>query len=50
VNPDKIYKVKISVTGLTIAQAEEGLQYLIDEYHQRPWLFETEAYSDEVTN
>jgi len=50
VKPDKIYKVKISVTGLTRAQAEEGLPYLIDEYHQRPWLFETEAYWDETTN
>ena len=47
---DKIYKVKISVTGITKAQAEEGLPYLLDEFKQRPWLFETQAYWDDSTN
>lgn len=47
---DKIYKVKISVSGFTKAQVEEGLPYLLGEFRQRPWLFETQAYWDESTN
>lgn len=49
-NPDKIYKVKTGVADLTKAKVEAGFPYLLDEYRQRPRLFETEAYWDKVTN
>jgi hypothetical protein len=33
---DKIYKVKIQVSGFTKAQVEEGLPALLDEFKHRP--------------
>ena len=47
---NKIYKVKILVSGFTKEQVTEGLQDLLDEFRVRPWLFETEAYFDETNN
>lgn len=48
--PDKIYKVKISISGFTKAQAEEGLPHLLDEFGQRPWLIDTQAFWDDSIN
>lgn len=47
---DKVYKVKINVTGFTQAQVEEGLQDLLDEIRQRPWIFEPQAYWENSIN
>ena len=47
--PEKIYKIKVSVTGFTKAQVEEGLPELLNEFKQRPWMFETQAYWEDST-
>jgi hypothetical protein len=48
--PDKIYKVKIQISGFTKAQAEEGLPDLLDEIRSRPWRFDSQAYWEASTN
>jgi len=48
--PDKIYMVKVSVSGFTKAQVEDGLSSLLDEFGQRPWLFNTQAFWDDSLN
>ncbi len=48
--PDKIYMVKISVSGFTKTQVENGLAYLLDEFAQRPWLFNFQAFWNDSIN
>jgi hypothetical protein len=48
--PDKIYKVKIKISGFTKTQVEEGLPYLIDEIESRPWIFDSQAFWDNLEN
>ena len=48
--PDKIYKVKIQISGFTKVQAEEGLPDLLDEMGSRPWLFESQAFWNDSIN
>jgi len=45
-----IYKAKVSISGFIEAQVEDGLPHLLDEFRQRSWLLETQAYWDESTN
>jgi hypothetical protein len=47
--PDKIHKIKVSISGFGKAQVEEGLPYLWAELRSRPWLFEPEVFWDDVT-
>ena len=42
--PDKIYKVKISISGFTKSQVERDLPDLLNEIRQRPWLLESQAF------
>ena len=46
---NKIYKIKISVSGFTKEQIVDGLPFLLDEFNYRPWLLEAEAYFDETS-
>ena len=48
--PDKVYKVKVSISGFRRAQVEEGLPDLRAELEIRPWLFESEAFWDDATS
>lgn len=48
--PDKIYQVKIKISGFTQAQVQEGLPDLLDEMRRRPWLFDLQAFWDDSTN
>ena len=48
--PDKIYKVKISIAGFTKAQVEEDLSSLLDEIRRRSWLYDTQAFWDDSIN
>lgn len=43
-----IYKVKVTVSGFAKEQIVEGLPALLDEFKNRPWLLEAEAYLDEA--
>lgn len=47
--PNKIYKVKVSISGFKNAQVEEGLPHLRMELESRPWLFEPEAFWEDAT-
>lgn len=48
--PDKIYKVKIVISGFTKAQVETDLPDLLNEIRRRPWLFDAEAFWDDSIN
>jgi hypothetical protein len=47
---DKIYKVKIYVSGFSKVQAEGGLPDLLAEISSRPWLYDSQAYWDDSRN
>ena len=47
--PDKIYKVKVSISGFRKTQVEQGLPDLRVELESRPWLFKPEALWDDDT-
>ena len=48
--PDKIYKVKIVISGFTKAQVEKDLPDLLTEIGRRPWVFDTQAFWDDSIN
>jgi hypothetical protein len=48
--PNKIYKVKIKISGFTQVQVQEGLPDLLDEMGSRPWLFDSQAFWDDSIN
>jgi hypothetical protein len=48
--PDKIYMVKVSISGFTKTQVEDGLPSLLYEFGQRPWLFSTQALWEDSIN
>jgi hypothetical protein len=48
--PEKIYKVKILISGFTKAQVEKDLPDLLHEIGSRPWLFDAQAFWDDSNN
>jgi len=48
--PNEISKVKIIISGFTKTQVEDGLPGLLNEFEQRPWLFNTQAFWDDSIN
>ncbi|MDQ2692261.1 MAG: hypothetical protein M3Y68_09535, partial [Chloroflexota bacterium] len=44
---DKIYKVKIKISGFTKAQVENDLPDLLNEIRNRPWLLASQAFWDD---
>lgn len=44
---DKIYKVKIKISGFTKAQVEKDLPDLLNEIRNRPWIFDSQAFWDD---
>ena len=42
--------VKVIISGFTEAQVENGLSSLLNEFGQRPWLFNTQAFWDDSIN
>lgn len=48
--PDKIFKVKIKISGFTQVQVQEGLPDLMDEMGNRPWLYDSQAFWDDSIN
>ena len=44
-----MYKLRLSVSGFTKAQIEEGLPHLLDEFGYRPWILESQAFFDKTT-
>jgi len=48
--PNEISKVKIIISGFTKTQVEDGLPSLLNEFGQRPWLFNTQAFWDDSIN
>ena len=47
---DKIYMVKICISGFTQTQVEKGLPHLLDEFIHHPWLYSCQAYWDDSIN
>ncbi len=43
-------EVKISVSGFSKVQIEDGLPSLLDEFGCRPWLLNPQAFFDETSN
>jgi len=43
----KCVRTQVSVSGLTKSEVEDGLQSLLDEFAERPWLQDTSARWDE---
>jgi hypothetical protein len=48
--PDRIYRVRIKISGFTQTQVEQRLPDLREEIGKRPWILDSQAFWDRSIN